>query len=183
MAITINGKEYDETKFSDKLKNYIIARQEIQSNKTRLLIEIEKIDVLTEYYNNRIIEELGIDVKETKETKQMAAVANLSIDQGATFTSDITVKDINGNVFDLTGYTAVAKLARGYSSTRTRTAMATSFAQDRTTGILSISLTANQTASLDPERYVYDVEITSSGGIVTRVLEGIITVRPEVSTS
>jgi hypothetical protein len=69
MAITINGKEYDETQFSDKLKNYIIARQEIQNNKTRLLIEIEKIDVLTEYYNNRIIEELGIDVKETKETK------------------------------------------------------------------------------------------------------------------
>ncbi len=113
----------------------------------------------------------------------MAAVANLSIDQGATFTSDITVKDINGNVFDLTGYTAVAKLAKGYSSTRTRTAMATSFATDRTTGVLTISLTANQTAALDPERYVYDVEITSSTGTVTRVLEGIITVRPEVSTS
>ena len=114
----------------------------------------------------------------------MAAVANLSIDQGATFSSDITVKDINGNVFDLTGYTAVAKLAKGYSSTRTRTAMATSFAADRTTGILSISLTADQTAALDPERYVYDVEITqTSSGIVTRVLEGVITVRPEVSTS
>ena len=111
----------------------------------------------------------------------MATTKNLVIDQGATFTSDITVKDINGNVFDLTGYTAVAKLAKGYSSTRTRTAMTTAFAQDRTSGILSISLTSNQTASLDPERYVYDVEITSSGGIVTRVLEGIITVRPEVS--
>jgi hypothetical protein len=111
----------------------------------------------------------------------MAAVANLSIDQGATFTSDITVKDINGNVFDLTGYTAVAKLARGYSSTRTRTTMSTTFATDRTTGVLTISLTANQTAALDAERYVYDVEITSGAGSVTRVLEGIITVRPEVS--
>ena len=70
MAITINGKEYDETKFSDKLRNYIIARQEIQANKTRLLVEIEKIDVLTEYYNNRIIEELNIDVTETKEIKE-----------------------------------------------------------------------------------------------------------------
>jgi hypothetical protein len=72
MAITINGKEYDETKFSDKLKNYIIARQEIQANKTRLVIEIEKIDVLTEYYNNKIIDELGIeqkDIKDNKETK------------------------------------------------------------------------------------------------------------------
>jgi len=70
MSITINGKDYDETKFSDKLKNYIIARQEIQNNKTRLLIEIEKIDVLTEYYNNKIIEELNIDVTETKEIKE-----------------------------------------------------------------------------------------------------------------
>jgi hypothetical protein len=113
----------------------------------------------------------------------MAAVANLSIDQGATFTSDITVKDINGNVFDLTGYTAVAKLAKGYSSTRTRTVMTTAFATDRTTGVLTISLTATQTAALDPERYVYDVEIISSTNTVTRVLEGIITVRPEVSTS
>lgn len=70
MTITINGKEYDETKFSDKLRNYIIARQEIQSNKTRLLVEIEKIDVLTEYYNNKIIEELNIDVTENKEIKE-----------------------------------------------------------------------------------------------------------------
>ena len=59
MAITINGNEYDETKFSDKLKNYIIARQEIQNNKTRLLIEIEKIDVLTSYYNDKIKEEIA----------------------------------------------------------------------------------------------------------------------------
>jgi hypothetical protein len=111
----------------------------------------------------------------------MAAVANLSIDQGATFTSDITVKDINGEIFDLTGYTAVAKMAKGYSSTRTRTTITTTFATDRTTGVLTISLTNAQTAALDAERYVYDVEIISGTGTVTRVLEGIITVRPEVS--
>jgi len=112
----------------------------------------------------------------------MAAVANLSIDQGATFTSDITVKDINGNVFDLTGYSGRAKMAKGYASTKTRTTLTVTFAADRTTGVLTISLTANQTAALDPERYVYDVEIESAAGVVTRVIEGIITVRPEVST-
>ena len=35
----------------------------------------------------------------------MAAIANLIIDQGANFSSDVTVKDANGNPFDLTGYT------------------------------------------------------------------------------
>ncbi len=31
----------------------------------------------------------------------MAAIANLTFDQGATFNSDVTVKDANGNAFDL----------------------------------------------------------------------------------
>ena len=44
----------------------------------------------------------------------MAAIANLTIDQGATFSSDVTVKDANNNAFDLTGYTAQARMAKGY---------------------------------------------------------------------
>ena len=115
----------------------------------------------------------------------MAAIANLIIDQGATFTSDITVKDANGNAFNLTGYTAEAKLAKGYASTRTRVNMLSTIASDPTTGIVALSLTPAETAALDaPERYVYDVEITqTSSSAVTRVIEGIITVRPNVTTS
>jgi len=112
----------------------------------------------------------------------MAAIANLTIDQGATFSSDVTVKDANGNAFDLTGYTATAKMAKGYSSTRTRTAITCTINADPTTGIVTLSLTATETAALDaPARYVYDLEITS-GATVTRVIEGIINVRPNVTT-
>jgi len=97
----------------------------------------------------------------------MAAIANLIIDQGATFTSDITVKDANGNAFNLTGYTAEAKLAKGYASTRTRVTMTSTIASDPTTGIVALSLTPAETASLDaPERYVYDVEITQTSALV-----------------
>ena len=39
----------------------------------------------------------------------MAAIANLTIDQGASFSSDVTLKDSSNNLFDLTGYTASAK--------------------------------------------------------------------------
>lgn len=110
----------------------------------------------------------------------MAAIANLTIDQGATFSSDVTVKDAQGNAFNLTGYTAVAKLAKGFASTKTRTNMTTSIATDATTGVVTLSLTATETSALDAERYVYDLEITS-GAAVTRVIEGIITVRPQVT--
>jgi len=68
--VTINGIEYDETKFSDRLRNYIIARQEIIQSKTRHLVEIEKIDVLVEYYNNKIVEELGLEKNKDKEIKK-----------------------------------------------------------------------------------------------------------------
>ena len=115
----------------------------------------------------------------------MAAIANLIIDQGASFSSDVTVRDANNELFNLTGYTASAKMALGYSSTRTRTTITSTIASDATTGIVSLSLTSTQTAALDaPERYVYDVEITqTSTGTVTRVIEGIISVRPNVTTS
>jgi len=113
----------------------------------------------------------------------MAAVANLTIDQGASFSSSVTVKDANGDAFDLTGFTADAKMALGYTSTRTRTTITTTFDSDRTTGIINLSLTAAQTAALDaPARYVYDIEITlTADSSVTRVIEGIITVRPNVT--
>ena len=113
----------------------------------------------------------------------MAAIANLTIDQGATFTSDVTVKDANGNAFNLTGYTAAAKMAKGYASTRTRTTMTCTVAADATTGVVTLSMTAAETGALDAERYVYDLEITqTSSGTVTRVIEGIISVRPQVTT-
>ena len=112
----------------------------------------------------------------------MAAIANLTLDQGATFNSDVTVKDANGNAFNLTGYTASAKMAKGYSSTRTRTTITCTVAADATTGIVTMSLTADQTAALEEGRYLYDLEILqTSSSTITRVIEGIITVRPQVS--
>jgi len=114
----------------------------------------------------------------------MAARANLRIDRGTTFSSDVTVTDTDGTAFDLTGYTAATKMALGYASTRTRVTLTSTINGDPTTGIITISLTADQTKALEaPARYVYDVEITkTSDSTVTRVIEGIITISPDVTT-
>ena len=45
----------------------------------------------------------------------------------------------------------------------------------------SVSLTAVQTAAIKSGRYVYDLQINAADGTVTRVLEGVITFRPEVT--
>ena len=41
----------------------------------------------------------------------MASISNIFIDQGATFSTTLTVNDANGSALDLTNYTAIAQYA------------------------------------------------------------------------
>jgi len=52
--ITIDGKDYIISDLPLDVRNTIVARQEIQTSKVRHEIELEKISVLTEYYNEKI---------------------------------------------------------------------------------------------------------------------------------
>ena len=55
-VISIDGKDYDIDALPNDLRNTIIARQEIQQSRVRHEIELEKIDVLTKHYNDKIQE-------------------------------------------------------------------------------------------------------------------------------
>ena len=52
--VTIDGREYELSKLPLEVRNTIVARQEIQRSKIRHDIELEKIEVLTNYYNEKI---------------------------------------------------------------------------------------------------------------------------------
>lgn len=108
----------------------------------------------------------------------MAVVLNLLIDQGTTFELDLNVSSADGSAKNLTGYTVAGQMRKSYYST-TYTAF-TANITDATAGQLEITLTAAQTSALKAGRYVYDVEITNSSETL-RVVEGIITVTPEVT--
>ena len=112
----------------------------------------------------------------------MATISNIFIDQGANFSTTVTIEDGNSSALDLTGYTALAQIRKTYQST-TATDFTSTFAADRTTGLITISLTDTQTAALEEGRYVYDLLITDLSGTKTRVVEGIVTVNPSVSRS
>ena len=68
--IKIDGKTYDETKFSPELQNYLVVRQEIQVNATRHKLELEKIDVLTKHYNAKIVELIEKEKPEIESEKK-----------------------------------------------------------------------------------------------------------------
>lgn len=53
---TIDNIEYKESELPLELRNIITARAEIIQSKVRHEIELEKIQVLTDYYNKKIRE-------------------------------------------------------------------------------------------------------------------------------
>ena len=109
------------------------------------------------------------------------AILNQEIDQGSTFSKQITVYETDGTTIqNLTGYSAASQIRKNYTSTAYTTILAT-IQTPATNGIIVMSLTAVDTAGLKSGRYVYDLQITAADDTVTRVIEGVITIRPEVT--
>lgn len=108
----------------------------------------------------------------------MATKANIVIDQGTTYTTDLTLTDENGDPLNLTGYSANSQIRKHYTSSN---AITFSTSINAAAGIITLSLTANQTSNLISGRYVYDVELTDSSNSVSRIVEGIVTVTPQVT--
>lgn len=106
----------------------------------------------------------------------MATKANISIDQGTTFSTSIVLTDEGGNSLDLSAYSANGQIRRWYSSSN-----AISFDTSLSSGQVTLSLNAASTALLTRDRYVYDVILTDSSNTITRVVEGIVTVNPRVT--
>lgn len=109
----------------------------------------------------------------------MAGFAEITIEQGASYSTSVTVSDASGNATNLTGYTASAQLRKSYYSTS-----ATDFTVVVTNaggGEITMSLSSANTANLTPGRYMYDLLITSPTSVKTRVVEGIAVILPSVT--
>jgi hypothetical protein len=108
----------------------------------------------------------------------MAIKANLQIDQGADFSTEIDVLDDNGDVVNLTGYSGAAQMRKHYTSS---TSTNFTVAVNALAGTVTLSMNAVTSANVTPGRYVYDCELTSSSNVVSRLVEGIVTVTPQVT--
>lgn len=108
----------------------------------------------------------------------MAIKANLVIDQGTDYSTSISLQDDQGEIANLVGYTANAQIRKTYTSSNAHTFTTT---VDDTSGVVLLSLTDTQTANISAGRYVYDVYLTDSLGVVSRIVEGIVTITPRVT--
>jgi len=109
----------------------------------------------------------------------MATIANLVIDQGSDYSSQIYLSNADGQPLDLTGYFIAAQARRTYKSNTAYNFICQILIENE--GLISISLSNGTTSTMKSGRYVYDVELTSPAGVKTRALEGTVEITPEVT--
>lgn len=117
-----------------------------------------------------------------------AAEYSLRIEQGATLALSLVWADENGDPVDLTGATARAQVragarkgGRNYVSGAEPLASLTCAIPDPEEGRITVGLTAEETADLDFDGGVWDLEIELPGGTVRRILEGAAVLAQEVT--
>ena len=107
----------------------------------------------------------------------MASKYNMDLDQGADFRIDFTLSDVDGVVPDFSDYDSRSQMRKHYSSNSFISFIVNAYSN----GVISLTLDSAASANISPGRYFYDVEVISSSNVVTRVVEGIINVTPNIT--
>ena len=106
----------------------------------------------------------------------MSKKVNLLMDQGSEFLYSARLSDSSNNDIDFSGYTVTGQIRKEYDSNTS-----TAFTANITSSVLYLSMNAATTANLEACRQVYDVEITDTNNKITRLMEGVITIYPQVT--
>lgn len=109
---------------------------------------------------------------------------DLTVIQGTDALFKINIKDSDGEEFDVTDKAFAASLKKSFTSSDASAIDFTTNISVAQSGIISISLTNEQTLSLDVNtRYVYDLLMydSASGTEITSILRGKVFVEPSVT--
>lgn len=115
-----------------------------------------------------------------------AGQVDLIIEQGTTWADSFTWETASGSAVDLTGWAAKLQIRKKASAS---SAVLLELSTDNggitipnpANGTVILAVSATDTAALAFTRAAYDLKLTSPSGAVVRLIEGAITVDPEVT--
>jgi hypothetical protein len=122
-----------------------------------------------------------------------AAEQDILIEQGASFSMFMTVRDESFQPIDITEYTFRGKIKKDFSDSAAQaefTFVKLDQTQEASKGKVEITLTPTQTSEIQTNskglsrtivKMVYDIESQTPAGFVTRWLQGIAKISPEVT--
>lgn len=108
----------------------------------------------------------------------MATKQNLVIDQGSDYSTTVQAVYANGAAMNLTSYTGASQLRKTYTPS---TYYSFDVIANTANGLITLSMSSNTLNTIPAGRCVYDCEVTSAGGVKTRIVEGIVPVTPQVT--
>jgi hypothetical protein len=112
-----------------------------------------------------------------------AGTLNLLIEQGSTFKHKLKLRDKAG-ALNLAGYTARMQIRRTVSDSAVLLELTTENGRiviDAPAGTIELVVDAADTAALNFQSAVYDLETESAGGEVRRILQGNVLLSREVT--
>lgn len=110
----------------------------------------------------------------------MATYLELYCDQGTDFSFTMDVTNDDGTAINVTNYVFSSSIRKSYYSSKV-TANMTVTVLNTANGNLFVSMNSATTSNIKAGRYLYDVKMKNASNTVTRVIEGIITVYPQIT--
>lgn len=107
---------------------------------------------------------------------------SITVWQGADYDKTFTVTQ-NGTALNWTGYSARMQVRNSSDATATLLSLTngSGITLGGTAGTIAVAITSTQSAAIPAGSYAYDLELVSSGNLVTRLLQGAFTVSGNVT--
>jgi hypothetical protein len=110
----------------------------------------------------------------------MANQVELFCDQGTDFSYSLDLSEDDNSPINIADYTFSSSIRKSYYSSSV-TANLTVTILDSANGNVQISMNSATTANIKAGRYLYDVKMKDDNNVTSRVIEGIITIYPQIT--
>lgn len=110
----------------------------------------------------------------------MASFLELYCDQGTDYSIKLDLTNDDGSSINVTNYVFNSSIRKSYYSQSVTANLNVTIA-DAANGTVVLSMNAATTAGIKSGRYLYDIKMLKPDTTVSRVLEGIITVFPQIT--
>ena len=110
----------------------------------------------------------------------MAQFIELDIDQGTDLSYNLDLTNDDGSPIDIAGYAFTSSLRKSYYSKSVTANLIVTIA-DSANGNVVLSMNSNTTSAIKAGRYLFDIKQKDTSNTYTRIVEGIITVLPQVT--
>lgn len=104
-----------------------------------------------------------------------AGTNNITIEKRATFSTTLTIKNEDGSAFNLTGASLSSQIRKDYSNALQANFTIT-VVGDASQGVITFSLTKDQTAALSTAPSSYDIFVDNADGTSDKLIKGTVTI-------